>query len=119
MTLPLVSTDLHVSQERQHRTQIANALNECIKVRPPHDLTEAETAAGIPVFSFGYPPMHLWRYMTSEQIADVITGALSEDIGGAFNNMIAVMAAAQGGDAIIPPGKYLFETQPLITGYFT
>jgi hypothetical protein len=62
MSLPLVSTDLHTSQERQHRTQIANALNECIRVRPPHDVTEEEITAGITPIDTTYPPGDVRRY---------------------------------------------------------
>jgi hypothetical protein len=45
MTLPVVPHDS--SNERQHRTVIAVAVNELIKVRPPWDKTPDEVAAGV------------------------------------------------------------------------
>jgi hypothetical protein len=73
--------------------------------------TSAEKLAGVTPVNYAYPPLNILRYGADP------TGIA--DSGPAFNYMVSVMASAQGGDAIIPPGQYLFSTQPLITGYFT
>lgn len=50
--LPRVPLDSN--NERQHRTVIATATNELIKVRPPNDRTEAEVSAGVTPTDYGY-----------------------------------------------------------------
>jgi hypothetical protein len=58
----LVSTDLPSEKERQHRTIIANAVNDLIKVRPPNDRTEAEVGAGVTPIRPAYDPGDIRRY---------------------------------------------------------
>jgi hypothetical protein len=62
MTLPYVATDLQEGQERQHRTLIAQSVNELIKVRPPFDTTEAEVSAGVTPVNYAYAPGDVRRY---------------------------------------------------------
>lgn len=47
---------LDSQNDRQHRTVIATATNELIKVRPPFDRTTAEAGASITPIRFEYPP---------------------------------------------------------------
>lgn len=60
MSLKVVPLDSN--NEKQHRTVIATATNELIKVRPPHDATEAEAAAGVRPIDTRFPPGHVARY---------------------------------------------------------
>jgi hypothetical protein len=60
MSLPRVPLDS--SNERQHRTIIATTVNELVKTRPPFDLTEAESAAGIRAIDARYAPGNVLRY---------------------------------------------------------
>jgi hypothetical protein len=60
MSLPRVPLDS--SNERQHRTVIATATNELIKVRPPHDQTSAEAAEQIVPIDPRYAPGDIRRY---------------------------------------------------------
>jgi hypothetical protein len=62
MTLPYVATDLPAGQERQHRTLIANTVNDLVRVRPPNDTTEAEVTAGILIVDHGFDPYDFRRY---------------------------------------------------------
>lgn len=73
--------------------------------------TDAEVSAGVTPTDYSYPPLNILRYGADP------TGF--SDSGVAFNALVSVMAETEGGDAHIPPGQYLFTTQPLITGYFT
>jgi hypothetical protein len=65
MKLPLVPTDFN-GQERQHRTLIATAVNDLIKVRPPHDISAGEIEAGVRVVDQSYPHGCVDRYGTNE-----------------------------------------------------
>ncbi len=62
MPQPRIATDLANDQERQHRTILANAINELIKVRPESDLTEAEISAGVTPVNFSHLPYIRGRY---------------------------------------------------------
>lgn len=93
MSLPYVSTDVHENQGRQHRTSIAQALNECIKVRPPNDQTEAELAAGVTPLNYSYPPGDIRRYGA--------VGDNTTDDSAAIQRAINVMAV-YGGEVFLP-----------------
>lgn len=62
MSLPYVATDLADDQGRKHRTLIAQATNELIKVRPPHDRTVSEASAGVTPIDPRYAPGDVRRY---------------------------------------------------------
>lgn len=98
MKLPLVAPDLQPGQERQHRTLISNALNECIKVRPPHDRTEREVTAGVTPIDYSYPPGHVLRYGA---IADESADSNTQSINTAAIQQ-AIDAAGVAGEVIFP-----------------
>lgn len=93
-----IPTDLPQGQDRQHRTIIANAVNDLIKVRPPNDATEAETAAGVRIVNFSYPPLNIRRYGGAPGGVDC-TPAM---------DAAEAVCAAQGGGVIVidAPGEW-------------
>lgn len=98
MSLPYVATDLHDDQGRKHRTLIAQATNELIKVRPPHDRTQAEISASSVVLDPRYAPGNIRRY-----------GSKGD---GVTDDAPAIQAACdqcyQGGAEVIIPGTASF-----------
>jgi hypothetical protein len=94
MSLPHVPLDS--SNERQHRTVIATATNELIKVRQPHDLTPAESTAGVVTVDARYPELHPKRY-----------GAALDDTTDdlAALRVVAAVLKAKGGGEFYIPGK--------------
>jgi hypothetical protein len=103
MTLPRVPLDSY--NEKQHRTVLATATNELIKVRPPYDQTSAEAAAGVTPVNYEYPPGNVLRYGADP------TGV--DDSTDAFNAATAAAATHTGNDTIykrevfVPGGTYV------------
>jgi hypothetical protein len=73
-----------------------------------YDITEAETSALVTPTDYAYPPLHAFRYMTSAQVADVLTRAATLDVGPAIRDLVAV-AQASGGTGYCPAGSYLIR----------
>lgn len=103
MATPRVSTELPEGQERHHRTLLAIATNDLIKVRPPNDRTEAEVAASVTPTNYAYPPGDVRRYGADP--AGVV------DSASAFNQ--AILANSY---IYIPPGTYLIASKITIVG---
>jgi hypothetical protein len=114
MTLPLVPTDS--GNEKQHRAVIAGTVNELVKVRPPHDRTQAEAAAGVTPSDYRYPPGASLGYHVVRVGAD-ITGdtACDVDIQRAIEaaQIIGVQNSSagrdQGVDIYLPAGLYTID----------
>lgn len=93
--MPLKVVPLDSNNEKQHRTVIATATNELIKVRPPHDRTEEERAAGVTPTDTRFAPGVLERYG--------LIGDGSTDDALAFTR--AALVGAQGVKLYGTPGK--------------
>jgi hypothetical protein len=91
---------LDSGNEKQHRTVIATATNELIKVRPPFDQTPAEAAAGIKPQNTTYAPGNILRYGAGRGASDTDTAAF-------------VSALASTALVVIPTGTYQF-TGPIL-----
>jgi hypothetical protein len=76
--------------ERRHRFDLATAVNDLLKVRPPHDLTPSESAAGIKTVDGRYAPLDPRRYGAGPTATDSQNTA-------AINNAIAVAVQDNGG----------------------
>lgn len=61
-------------------------------------LTPAEITAGITTVTPGYPPGHLFRYLSAAQLADVLNHTASLDLAPAFQQALSI------GGAIFVPG---------------
>lgn len=102
MTLPLLQTDLPKEQERYHRTLISTMVNELIKVRPPHDRTEDEVAAGVkPIDTTGSA-----RPWTDAVLRYGLNGDGETDNLTAFTQMFSVAGQA----LFIKRGDYLISS---------
>lgn len=108
MAAPVVTTDLPSSQERHHRTILANATNDLIKVRPPHDQTQAETAEEVRPISQSYAPGHFWRLLTEDQRTDVQKGTQVFDLTTEFQASTDLYAGnhAEAYSMFMPDGVY-------------
>lgn len=100
MTLPHVPTDSN--NERQHRIVLATTVNELVKVRPPHDRTEEERAAGVTPRDTSYAPFDLRRYGLHER-------ATGETNRVAIEDGIEVARAAGGGVLKAPSGDFTID----------
>lgn len=104
MSLPYVSTDLPTALERKHRTQLAIAVNELIKVRPPNDTNEIEVSLGIVPINTTYPVGDIRRYGGSEsESAFADLAAFRDNNRAALQTAISVVASSTG-VVIVPPG---------------
>ena len=70
--------------------------------------TDAEAAAGVTPVQTKYPELHAFRYMTTAQVVDVVTRALTLDVRAALQNAIRV-AQEIGGEVYLPRGSYLIR----------
>lgn len=100
MALPYVATDVSNNQERQHRTLIAQALNECIKVRPPNDRTDGEISAGVTPIDPRYQPGHIYRYADPATTTD-------------WSPIVQAAIDSASGALYFPAGSYGFLTTVL------
>jgi hypothetical protein len=104
MGIPRVPLDSY--NEKQHRTVIATAVNELIKVRPPNDKNEYEASLGFTPVNTSYPPGHAFRWMSDEQINDVTSYAGLIDVTAALQNCLQ---SSHHGVVFLPKGKYLIS----------
>ena len=90
MGLPVVPLDSN--NEKQHRTVIATATNELIKVRPPFDQTEGEAAAGAFPLNPQYPPGpsggHIFRFIPSSEHSAILNGTSTYDASADIQRLI-------------------------------
>jgi hypothetical protein len=87
---------------------VSLAGDENSRTLPRYDITAAESAAGVTPTNYAYPELHVFRYMTSVQINDVKTRALTLDVRVAIQDAIAV-AQQNGGEVYAPSGAYLIR----------
>jgi hypothetical protein len=71
--------------------------------------TAAEIAASVVPVTLNYPQGHVFRYMTANQIADVVSGTHALDAAGAFNAALSI-----AGVRVIVPG-YTFRLASGVT----
>lgn len=105
MALPLVPTDTQSGQERQHRTQIATATNELIRLRQPNEKTAAEAGAGVDPVDFRFPPFDVRRYNAKGD--------------GTTDDRAAFVTADSVGKAYVEKGTYRIASNLTITNQVT
>lgn len=108
MPLPVVPLDS--SNERQHRTVIATAVNELIKVRPPNDRTPEEAEAGVTPLNPAYaslPRIDLRRYGLDASATD-------ETNRRAVERAVAVAAVLGAAVLVAPPGTFFVDATTTI-----
>lgn len=107
MTLHRVPPDS--SNERQHRTVIATAVNELVKVRHPYDITGAEQSAGNGPRDVAYDPGNILRFgaRSAQSSATAIQETIEQSEVG-YGNF-------GGAATYVPFGRYLVEARLNVT----
>lgn len=100
-----------INRRRRHREVTDLMLNfqhDDSRIRTP-----AEIAAGVTPVNYAFPPGNAFRFMSDDQINDVIGGTLLQDVTVALNNWLASLGTGYYATSMtgtvagfLPAGKY-------------
>lgn len=101
--MPLQKLPVHGLDDINHRRRAREVTNLILSHQ--HDdsrvQTQAEKLAGVTPVNYAYPPAHAFRYMTADQVSDVLAYGYNKDVTA------AIQAAINIGPAYLPNGGYL------------